>query len=471
MALSRKSDRRRRLLVDASTPLGEAPAAPAEPTSRAQPKGGVSEARAYTIAAERRHQRKTTDLIPKRRLAYLLTVVVFCSALAVINLCAIYATSWESVIGSEGVAALQIWGAGTLASWFATLCWILAAALCLQIFVLRRHRNDDYDGTYRVWGWLTIACLIASLMCTVNVASSVSNIVRYLASMSLTDPAWLPVVIVGMLSSLFAIRVLVEVRGSYGTAAWVTIAWISFNIGTSLSLMHDATAQTAGGTFFGWISISLLTGNAMLLLATSAIMANLTYARYVFLRANGFIRVANKVANEQETLSESNTRATRSKRKKATTKSKGKTEKSTTTKARSTATAKTSSTKTSKAKSKSTAASKPAQTAKSKVKPEPTIAAKTNQSDEPKIIPVSAAKSETNVESADQATSSSSVSASEKLRQLAAASRAKQAAQSQTSATKETPAPTAAERKASAKLSKAERRKLRKKQRQTKRAA
>lgn len=464
MTLSRKSDRRRRLLVDASTPLGDAPAT-GTPRERANPKGSLVEARLYTIAAERRHQRKTTDLIPKRRMAYGITIVAFVLAIVTLNLLAIYSAGWQAVIGLDGVAVFKMWGPGTVSSWFTTVCWIAAAAVCLQVFVLRRHRNDDYDGTYRVWGWLTVACVFASLVCNVNLPAIAASMASYFTSISFTDPAWLPLAMIGMLASVFVVRVLFEVRYSYGTVAWVAFAWVVFGFATWAPLLSGQSQNAGGHLLFGWLDATLLVGNAMLIVAVSALMANLTYARYVFFRANGLVkpRVAENeamdVVSADGEVAAPSEEVKPSSKKRATVK---------TVAAKMVATTK----KTKSTKTKSKAAAKPAAARTATAKPvaatepvkrvappvaKPVVKATPVQ---PIAQPVAAPPT--------AAPPTGKLSASEKLRQMAAASRAKQAAAE--AAPVETQEASSGDEK-TVKMSKAERRKLRKQQRQSKRAA
>lgn len=456
MTLSRKSDRRRRLLVDASTPLGDAPAATGTPRERANPKGSLVEARLYTIAAERRHQRKTTDLIPKRRMAYGITIIAFVMAIVTLNLLAIYSVGWQAVIGFDGVAALKMWGPGTICSWFATVCWIAAAAVCLQVFVLRRHRNDDYDGTYRVWGWLTVACVFASLVCNVNLPAIAASTASYFASISFTDPAWLPLAMMGVLASVFVVRVLFEVRYSYGTVAWVAFAWVVFGFATLVPLLSGEPQNAGGELLFGWLDSTLLVGNAMLIVAVSALMANLTYARYVFFRANGMIKPRMVDVAAVEAVSGDDAVVAPKENGKSKVKKRVATKTETVPK------------KTKSAKPKRKAAPKPAATRTATAKP-----AVASESKATIATPV--AKPVVKATPAVQPTAqpvaappTGNLSASEKLRQMAAASRAKQAA---AEAAPVAPQEASSGHEKTVKMSKAERRKLRKQQRQSKRAA
>lgn len=453
MAINRKSDRRRRLLVDTSqvqTDSNSPSTTGRDSDSNLQPS---LEQRLYTVAAERRHQRKTTDLIPKRRYAVVATVACFMFAIIVLNLFAIYAPQWESVIGKAGVDALQIWGTGTLATWFASLCWIGAAAVCIQIFVLRRHRNDDYVGTYRVWGWLTLSCLFASALCTVDLMSILFHLFQWMTQVSLDEPVWLIPAILAMLVGMLVIRTLFEVRCSYGTVAWITLAWIAWSI-AAVASMEQGSGDTAAATWFG-VEVGLIYGNALLATAALVCLANLNYARYVFMRANGLVkpRVAVPAAEDQAALdapqSRNETVAETTKPKRTPRKTKAR----------------------AKAKPKADGASKVQVKTGNEVdnSSEKQVAPAKPKQIPLQVIGAEESPSTTNETKASNSSGSGSLSASEKLRQLAAASRAKQNVQQPEVSNVD--AETESVSTSGKKLTKAEKRRLRKAQRKAKRAA
>ncbi|QEF96349.1 hypothetical protein Mal15_03760 [Stieleria maiorica] len=54
------------------------------------------------------------------------------------------------------------------AAWWTTMLLLLAAGATRLIFVLRRHRRDDYRGHYQLWQWTLIVLLAASVHSTVD---------------------------------------------------------------------------------------------------------------------------------------------------------------------------------------------------------------------------------------------------------------------------------------------------------------
>ena len=454
MVLNRKTNRRRRLMVDSNSIVGESvPATTTKKKRSANEESIQTDVRkAYAVGAMRRHQRKVTDLIPKRPLAYSLSVFAFLVLIASVNLLAHFSSSWHSVIGQQGVQALAITGPNSLSTYLSTVFFAVAAALCLQIYALRQHRCDDYEGTYRVWGWLAPVFVIASLACVLPLGAMSQNIFTAVSGRGFSV-TWLPLAIgVGLVSSLL-VRYLMEVRYSYGTAAWSCLAWFAIcaswampEILAGLDLNVDRQAVQ-----------NLALGNGILIAAASSLLANLTYARFVFLRSNGFIHAQPKQVKAKSTLPfrpfRERTNARRDRKASATvtkeTMAVDAPPKSKPVKTQ----AKKSTTR--KAAAKSTTASKPKATKTSKAA-KSAVVAKAPVKSQP--VPETPALK---VAAVDEPAKQVSVSASEKLRQLAAATRV----QKTTDQTDDQSHPNGKP------MSKAQRRKLRKQQKQQKRAA
>ena len=447
MVLNRKTDRRRRLLVDSKSQVGGASVATkkSKKQSTAEEPVLTDVRKAYSIGAMRRHQRKVTDLIPKRPLAYSLSIVVFVVLLASVNLLAAFSPNWISVIGRDGVEALSITGPSSLTTYLSTIFFAVAAALCLQIYTLRQHRCDDYEGTYRVWGWLFPAFAIASLGCVLPLISISQNIFIAVSGRGFSVQ-WLPLALGVFLVSLLLIRYLMEVRSSLGTVAWASLAWLAICVGWGtpeilsafVPELNQATVQ------------NLALGNGILVAAMATLLANLTYARFVFLRSNGFIHSKPKQIKTKQTLpfrplrERTNARRERVSRNAA--------EESTDDLAPAATEPKKPRRKTTK---KAPAASKPKVAKTSKAKK---TATKPVAKPEPAKEPSVAAPAEE--KSVDPPVKQISVSASERLKQLAAATRIQK-----------TPEQADEQDPGIIKMSKAQRRKLRKQQKKQNRAA
>ena len=297
MALRRNDARRRRLVIDPTAQVGNVDLAiSGAGTARSRSKKTAPpDSRDYSYGADRRNQHKTTDLIPKRVVSYLLVVLALLAVLWMINFTSVRAHQWVDQIGQPGIEALAIRGQGSLASWFTSFLFIMTALVSLQIYALRRHRCDDYRGTYRLWLWLAALLMIASVSCIANLGAVATNLVQTLISDSHSTRAWVPLAI-----KLSAITVLMgrgayEVRESRGSFALVMFVWVSYSIAAVLQM--PATQRSMAG-----LGAETMIGNCVLFGTTALFLAHLTYGRYIFLHAHGLIPQRVK----KEKLAESN---------------------------------------------------------------------------------------------------------------------------------------------------------------------
>lgn len=52
--------------------------------------------------------------------------------------------------------------AAPLQAWLAEMSLLLAASVASIVRLMRRHRQDDYDGRYRAWGWMATLFVVSS---------------------------------------------------------------------------------------------------------------------------------------------------------------------------------------------------------------------------------------------------------------------------------------------------------------------
>ena len=108
-------------------------------------------------------QARLTDLVPQRlpKIAALFIV----GLLIVAGLEMLYAWMPDlAPMTTDGrVAAFDLDGEGSLAVWFSSTTFLLAAFTAVVVYTIRRHKTDDYHGHYRVWLWAAMCWMILSL--------------------------------------------------------------------------------------------------------------------------------------------------------------------------------------------------------------------------------------------------------------------------------------------------------------------
>lgn len=241
--------------------------------------------RLYGYGAERRSQPKTTDLIPKRWFAYSTVVLLLISSIASLNALAAYSPLLQNYLGDAGVAAFSLQGGGTFASWFASVLLAFAAVYCLQVYYLRKHRCDDYRGSYRLWLWAFIVFLVGSVSGAVDLGQITLNLVAATAgSLPAIGPVSIPVVVACVILTVMFMLAAWETRVSRGSMALLAVSWLA-GLVSVLSVEPIVQNQLAK---VDWFPVA---PNAWLVFASCAFLAVLTYARYVYLAANGMLKV------------------------------------------------------------------------------------------------------------------------------------------------------------------------------------
>ncbi len=317
MVVRRSDSRRRRLVVDPSQTASEAneKAAPASASAK-KSKDTKKDIRAYSYGAHRRNVNKTTDLFPKRTVSYLLAILVLAACLWLINYGAVESTKWRAALGSDVVSSLAITGQGSLASWFKAFLLILSSLASFQIFALRKHRCDDYRGTYRLWIWMSGVLLFASLCCVVNLGSIAAFAVESVTQVSFSQKPWLAPAVLASLLTILTVRSLYEVRRSRGSMAWMGVAWLGYALAITFQLpgVRSGVLLELGS--------EMVAGNCVLVATMALLMAHVTYVRFIFLRAHGLIKLKakKKVAKPKAKTTKSNSAKSKKKSTKSTSK-------------------------------------------------------------------------------------------------------------------------------------------------------
>lgn len=240
-----------------------------------------------------------TDLIPTRH--YTLITAFLLGLTAVTTLTALhgYGEGWANTLGAEHLAALSLGGNGTLACWMSSFLLVLAMTLCLLIYVIRRHKLDDYRARYRIWLWAACCMLVASIDATAGLHTILQGVLVHLSGTPLygDGTVWwiLPFsVAYGMLGILL----LVDMRHCLTAAAGCVAAIMLY--AAAILLRLGLVLEPGGALSTLLLADSILIGHVLLLLTLGF------YSRHVLLTAQGKIKVSIRArTNRQEEPSRS----------------------------------------------------------------------------------------------------------------------------------------------------------------------
>lgn len=163
----RQDDRRRRVLMTAASTT----AARTSGVSRNRLES-MREARRPTLAYGTRVREglraRWFSLVPVERAALaklLATLAVIVAALVLMNDATVRFSSIQRHPALVGV--FQINQLGSLGRYWIGVMYLALAGAAWMVYQLRRFRNDDFRGNYRLWQWIVAASLVASIATSV----------------------------------------------------------------------------------------------------------------------------------------------------------------------------------------------------------------------------------------------------------------------------------------------------------------
>ena len=249
-------------------------------------------ARPYTEGARRSRQFKTTDLIPKRRWPLSALVIALLLAIVALNGIQYSIPSMEVTVGPAVASAFALESPRGLSTWYCNLLLLFSAAACIQIYLLRQHRRDDYRGTYRVWLWYAAVFVLASMASVTSLSEVFSQSLQKLVGPIGSSAFW-PSLILFTGLSVLVVRGFFEVRRSrLAVIALVTI-FLAL-AGTFLLQLVPAIASSISEF------VPAAHGNLVLIAASSLLFGTIGFARFVYLEANGLIQVASDKESSAE---------------------------------------------------------------------------------------------------------------------------------------------------------------------------
>lgn len=166
-------DRRRRVLrdnisrsaSDSSAPKPVVRSPRSERTTSNSPPGSSVTLVGYSQEVRGPCQQRLVHFIPVRTST--LSAVVGLTFLSVGLLVGLHYMVWiagpDSWRSTPLSLLLDVRSRVGLAGWVNIQLWLIISLLCGMIFQIRKHRLDDYRAHYRVWLWLAIASLLASI--------------------------------------------------------------------------------------------------------------------------------------------------------------------------------------------------------------------------------------------------------------------------------------------------------------------
>lgn len=225
-----------------------------------------------------------TEFIPLRRFSLLVVFLVGLMPIAAVTAVFVCRDTFLQDSNRLAVAGLELYGRGTITAWLASMMMMAGALICLMIYNTRRHRTDDYRGSYCIWLWAAVFFVVVSIDTVAGLHHLLqAGFVALFRDVAMQYGARCWLTMVGLLIGGMSIRAMVDMRQCRGACLTMLLGLV----GITMSGLHYLNVYRV---FLGQTGIMLMV--TMFLVGQFLIVYSLImYARYVFRVAQGDIQV------------------------------------------------------------------------------------------------------------------------------------------------------------------------------------
>ncbi|TWT70269.1 hypothetical protein [Crateriforma conspicua] len=227
----RTIDRRRRVLYSAQK-IDEGVYAPPGNAASRRLREARRPATAYGSHVNRRLRGRWFSLVPIKRRSMIALGAAVMSVVSLLAVMHYLALAWPALASRPDLARpFRLDRGDSFGSWTVTMAYALTAGSSLLVYQLRRYRNDDYRGHYRLWRIVLLTSLIASLQSATDLVSWGGGLIDALfgSRVALSGGDWLRILLT-FGGVVFALRLLVEVSRCKAALAMMAAGWIAFAI-------------------------------------------------------------------------------------------------------------------------------------------------------------------------------------------------------------------------------------------------
>ncbi len=238
-------------------------------------------------------QLRLTDLVPRGLTKIFALFIVGIGVVVGLEMLYAWMPNLAPMTTDGRVAAFDLDGEGSLAVWFSSTTFLLAAGAAVIVYAVRRHKTDDYHGHYRVWLWAAMCWLLLSIDETSSLHEGFKEMMTQVTGTRLLgDGSMWWVIAYFFLLGAVGTRLVVDMRPCrlstismvlvavcYSVAIVAQLEWIMPGAGARAVMVEEGAEMV---------------GNLFLLLAMTL------HARYVILDAEGLLPVREEAEDEYE---------------------------------------------------------------------------------------------------------------------------------------------------------------------------
>ncbi|MDF1839883.1 MAG: hypothetical protein P1U77_00510 [Rubripirellula sp.] len=230
---------------------------------------------AYGSRVHRRLRARWFSLVPVKRSSMALVASIIFAISSLLCLGHYASVSWPSIADNPGISGpLRLDRPDSFGRWFMVMMLAGTAGLSFLIYQLRRHRNDDFAGRYRLWRTVLIVALLSSLQALVPIVdwSGALLDLAFGRRVALAGGDWVRLIVL-FGGAILLLQMLAEIhrcRFAMLTLSLSVVCW-----GIAVAVQWNVMEVTTVGR---WVLVT-----AMPLMASSAVfIATIAYLRMLY---------------------------------------------------------------------------------------------------------------------------------------------------------------------------------------------
>jgi len=287
MEFRRNASRRDRMRRVYTEQPGAAPVSKAR-NSRSE-EAETLPSRNYSDDALPERQAPVTDLAPTSlwKISAMATLLLLC--IVALELVYLYSREWSGLETAK-LTAIDLTAPGNFGAWFSSMLLAVGAAACMMVFNLRQHRLDDYRGRYRMWAPASVVLMLASINASCDLTGLLASMFdQYLKGHLPGSPEIWLMGLGALAIAASGVRLMVETRESRGATAGTILAGVCYALLLTARVGRD-TAMGQQFAEFASVNLVVLQTSSAMCGHVLVLLSIVLYARYVLLDSQGKIR-------------------------------------------------------------------------------------------------------------------------------------------------------------------------------------
>lgn len=234
-------------------------------------------------------QMRITDLVPQRYRVFALWFAIGAAVIGGLEALYHYMPRLGAHASDGRIAAFDLDGEGSLGAWFSSFSLGLAACLSLIILSVRRQRDDDYHGRYRVWFWAALLFFVMSVDECASLHEGFKEMMTGLTGYRLAgDGSLWWVLAYGLFGGVIGLRMVLDLRRCRAALTFLGLTAACYLVAVVVQLEWLLPERGAQGVM---VEEGLEMGGNLLLLIGLGL-----YARYAMLEVQGLIPLKEKTS-------------------------------------------------------------------------------------------------------------------------------------------------------------------------------